>query len=109
MKTINILIIGLMMICNITTVAAEEDPRIHGYSAEGPFFDFYLGKDLNGHVRTKGCEDCKEVTIPISPSVKAHLNNKPVKLDRFILSKHQPSTLHFNREGKLVRIDWHTK
>lgn len=88
-----------------------EDPRIHGESAEGPFYDFYLSKDLNGYVRTKespDCDGCKEYTIKITPDVKAVLDGEVVPLKKFILSKHQPSILHF-KNGKLDRIVWFSK
>ncbi|MDH5473107.1 MAG: hypothetical protein OEY87_06190 [Gammaproteobacteria bacterium] len=80
------------------------------FAEEGPFYGFYLGKDLNGHVKTKACETCQEKMFIITPDVKASLDGKPVPLSRFVMSKHVPSVLHFDMgTKKLSRIVWYTK
>lgn len=79
---------------------------------EGPFHGFYLGKDLNGHVKTKFCEtelNCKEITYKITPDVKATLDGTEVPLSQFVMSSQQPSVVHINNDtGKPGRISWVT-
>lgn len=79
---------------------------------EGPFYDFYLGKDLNGHIKMKECEsklNCKVVVYKITPDVIAILDGQEVPLSYFVMSNHQPSTLHISNETqKLARISWAT-
>ena len=105
------LIVFVLISWMFSAPVLAEDPRINGTSAEGPFFDFYLGKDLTGYVRTKEgtCDTCKEVTIRISSDVEAKLDGEIVPLSRFVLSGHQPSILHFDRKGKLAQIVWYSK
>lgn len=80
------------------------------YSAEGPFHAFYLSKDLTGFAKTRACDSCKEITIKITPDVKAYLDGKEVPLKNFVLSKHKPSVLRFNNDTKkLIKIIWYTK
>ena len=79
-------------------------------SVEGPFHAFYLGKDLTGFFKTRACDTCKEIKIPLTADAKAFLDGKEVPLSRFVLSKHKPSALYFNKqEKKLSRIVWFTK
>ena len=77
---------------------------------EGPFSDFSLSSDLNGSVKTEECETdirCKNITVKITPDVRAILDGQEVPLGYFIKSSHQPSSLHFNNKTKkLARIIW---
>ena len=87
-----------------------EKMKVLESAMEGPFYDFNLGADLNGDVKTKECETelkCKNITVKITPDVRAILNGKEVPLGYFIKSSHQPSSLHFNNATKkLARITW---
>lgn len=77
---------------------------------EGPFYDFSLGADLHGQVKTKVCASdtrCKEIIIKISPDVRATLDEQEVPLSLFVNSKQQPVSLHINNDTqKLGRIRW---
>lgn len=101
----------LFALCFIMATAVQAaDKKDKGFSAEGPFYDFYLGNDLRGYVRTKeDCKTCKEVTYRISPEVEAKLDGNIVPLRNFIMSGHQPSILHFDSKGKLRQIVWYSK
>ena len=85
-------------------------PKLLEYGMEGPFYGFYLGNDLKGHVKTKLCEKedaCKEVTVKITPDVKATLDGHDVPLAQFVMSKYQTVSLHFDTDThKLARISW---
>lgn len=100
------------VLCFMMPLAVHADgKKDSGFTAEGPFHDFYLGKDLKGYVRiylskSKGRQ---EVTIKITPDVEARLDGKIVPLSNFVMSIHQPSGLHFDEKGKLVRIIWLSK
>ena len=79
-------------------------------SAEGPFHAFYLGKDLNGFVKTRACDDCDEIKIPLTADANAYLDGNEVPLSQYVLSKHKPSVLYFNSQTKkLSRIVWFSK
>ena len=109
-----LLILTLLPICTATadpaTSQRSEKMKVLESAMEGPFYDFNLGADLNGDVKTKECETelkCKNITVKITPDVRAILNGKEVPLGYFIKSSHQPSSLHFNNATKkLARITW---
>ena len=107
MKISTLFLFGMMYLYANSAFALYEDLE---FAEEGPFYGFYLGKNLEGHVKTKACETCTERMFIITPDVKATLNGKPVPLSRFVLSKHVPSVLHFDiKTKKLSRIVWYTK
>ena len=107
MRIISVLLFAIAFL-NVGTALAKQEQV--DYAEEGPFYGFYLGKDLQGYVKTKACETCKETVIKITADARAFLDGKEVPLSRFIMSKHVPSSLHFDiKTKKLSRILWFTK
>ena len=117
MKSFRFISILALFMFSLTAVAytpgskpIRGTPKILEYGMEGPFYGFYLGNDLKGHVKTKLCEKenvCKEMIIKITPEVKAFLDGQEVPLAQFVMSKYQPVSLHFDTEShKLNRISW---
>ncbi len=77
---------------------------------EGPFYGFYLGPDLTGHVKSKDCAECKQNLFKITPDVMAFLDSKPVSLKQFVRTKLQPDTVFLYADTKKVkRISWVSK
>jgi preprotein translocase subunit SecD len=108
-----VIILTLMMMLSTVAVASKSGMKVLETGMEGPFYGFYLGQDLRGHVKTKICKDdnnCKEHSIKITSDIRATLDGEEVSLSQFVMSKHQPAVLHFSTDThKLVRITWISK
>lgn len=107
MRIISVLLFAIAFLNAGPALAKQEQVE---FAEEGPFYGFYLGNDLQGYVKTKTCETCKEKVIKITADAQAFLDGKQVSLNRFVMSKHVPSSLHFDiKTKKLSRILWFTK
>ena len=107
MRVLSIFLFAIVFLSAGPALAKQEQVD---YTEEGLFYGFYLGKDLQGYVKTKACKTCKEKVIKITADARAFLDGKQVPLSRFVMSKHVPSSVHFYvKTKKLSKIVWFTK
>ena len=107
-----ILITALFLVLAGSQVSLANQPAYVEieYALEEQVSAFYLGKDLQGYVKTKACDQCKERTTRFNSKVKAFLDGKEVSLSQFVMSKHKPTGIYIDRNTHVVkRMTWFSK
>jgi hypothetical protein len=95
------------MICLIVFSLQANAFRLLEDAIETESLRLTLEDDNTGYVQGKICDDCKMLTVAITPETRAFHNNHEVTLKRAATRVGQPATVFINIEHtKVTRIIW---
>ena len=102
--------LAILLFVIINPAIANDKFNINEEVIEGKPDTFFIGKTLEGSMRIKACDGCKDLKLRITPRVKAFLEGKPVLLKDAAKRTDKPLVVFYDSKTKSVtRLHWFTK